>query len=234
MWQVLGKEETFPLFCVLNMVIGVLSYILAVYQIFLGLEEDKVVTGSSEEAGLEMESTTMAQEDLTAGVSRLGQCSSNNTTVWPEVERKRQEKTRRENLHNLSCPTEVGTDPAEGSSARRVPGKVKSGSQLLAVSKIKVEIEIPGLILENSENKDLYAVNEKTKMKNGRVTYPGYSTRDTTPMPVGPEEAMREDDANLQEADSWKPQVMKNVQPTGETWQLNGDKWVEIKPNKKP
>ena len=71
MWQVLGKEDTFPLFCVLIMVTGVLSYILAFYQIFLGLEEDNVVTGSSEEAGLEMNATTMAQEDITAGVGGL-------------------------------------------------------------------------------------------------------------------------------------------------------------------
>ena len=72
MWQVLGKEDTFLLFCVLIMVTGVLSYILAFYQIFLGLEEDQVVTGSSEEAGVEMEATTMAQEDITAGVGGLG------------------------------------------------------------------------------------------------------------------------------------------------------------------
>ena len=128
----------------------------------------------------------------------------------------------------------MGTDPLEGSSASRVPGKVKSGSLQQVGSKINVEMEIPGLILEYSENKDLYAENKKTKMKNGRVTYPGYSTRDNTPLPVGPEEARREDEENLQEADSWKPRVMKNVQPTGETWQLKGDKWVEIKQNKKP
>ena len=234
MWQVLGKEDTFPLFCVLIMVTGVLSYILAVYQIFLGLEEDKVVTGSSEEAGVEMEPTTMAQEDITAGFGGLGQCSSNTTTVWPEGERKRQEKTRRENRDNLSCPTEVGSDPPEGTSASRVPGNVKLGSRQQAGSQLKVEMEIPGLILEYSENKDLYAENERTKMKNGRVTYPGYSTRDNTPMPVGPEGARREDEANLQEADSWKPKIMKNVQPTGETWQLRGNTWVEKKANKNP
>ena len=87
LWQVLGKEDTFPLFCVLIMVTGVLSYILAVYQIFLGLEEDKVVTGSSEEAGVEMESMTMAREDIRAGVGGLGQCSLNNASVWSEVGR---------------------------------------------------------------------------------------------------------------------------------------------------
>ena len=79
---------------------------------------------------------------------------------------KRQKKTRRENQHNLSFPTEVGSDPAEGSSARRVPGKVKSGSRQQAGSKLKVEMEIPGLILENSKNKDMYAENEREKVKN--------------------------------------------------------------------
>ena len=165
LWQVLGKEDTFPLFCVLIMVTGVLSYILAFYQIFLGLEEDQVVTGSSEEAGVEMEATTMAQEDITAGVGGLGQCSSNNARVWSDVGRKRQEKTRRENGDSLSCSMdsmevevgsevelemEVGSDPAEGSSARRVPGKVKSGSTQQAGSQLKVEMEIPGLLLETS------------------------------------------------------------------------------------
>ena len=97
MWQVLGKEDTFPLFCVLIMVTGVLSYILAFYQIFLGLEEDKVVTGSSEEAGVEMEATPMAQEDITAGVGGLRRFSTNNATVWPKMKSERQEISRREN-----------------------------------------------------------------------------------------------------------------------------------------
>ena len=74
----------------------------------------------------------------------------------------------------------------------------------------------------------------KTNWKKGKVTYPGYFTRDSTPTPIGPEEARREDEANIEEADSWKPQVMKNVQPSGETWQLRGDKWVEKKANRNP
>ena len=248
MWQVLGKEDTFPLFCVIIMVSGVLSYLLAVYQIFMGLKEDKIVTGGGQEAGLEMTTMAMAQEDITAGVGGLRRFSTNNATVWPKMKSERQEISRRENGDSLSCSinsmevevgkevevqVEVGSDPAEGSSARRVPGKVKSGSTQQAGSQLKVEMEIPGLLLETSKHKDLYAENKKNGIK-GRVIYPGYSTRASTPTPIGPEEARWEVEANLEEADSWKPQVMKNVQPSGETWQLRGNTWVEKKANKNP
>ena len=81
------------------------------------------------------------------------------------------------------------------------------------MSQLKVERKIPGLILESSKNNDLCAEN-KTNWKKGKVTYPGYFTRDSTSTPIGPEEARREDKANLEEADSWKPQVTKNVEPT--------------------
>ena len=233
LWQVLGKEDTFPLFCVIIMVSGVLSYLLAVYQIFMGLKEDKIVTGSGQEAGLEMDSITMAQEDITAGAGGLGQCSTNKATVRPEMKSKRQEKARRENRDSFDFPMEVGSDPAKGSSAKRAPGKVRFGSPQQARSQLKVEMEIPGLIMETLENKDLYAEN-KLITKKGKVTYPGYSTRDSTLTPVGPKEARREDEASPEEAGSRKSQVSKNVQPTGETWQLRGDKWVEIKANKNP
>ena len=65
--------EMFPYFCVALMVTGVLSYCLAVYQIFTGLEEDQVEDSS--DAGMEedwqdlktMEEGT--QEDTEAGAS---------------------------------------------------------------------------------------------------------------------------------------------------------------------
>ena len=73
LWQVLGREDTFPIFCVLLLVTGVLSYCLAVFQIFLGLDEEKVdLTGSAEETGVDPESTdvwiTTELEDATDGV----------------------------------------------------------------------------------------------------------------------------------------------------------------------
>ena len=41
-WQITGKGETFPMFCLFVMGIGILSYGLAAYQIFPRLEEDKL------------------------------------------------------------------------------------------------------------------------------------------------------------------------------------------------
>ena len=146
LWQLLGKEDTFPVFCVVIMVSGVLSYLLAVYQIFLGLKEDKVVTGSGQEAGLGMESITRAHEDIASGLGGLGQCSTNSATVWPEMERQR--KSRRE---HRDSPMEVGSDPVEGSKAKIVAGKVKSGSRQQAGL---LKVEIPCFVPENSENKD--------------------------------------------------------------------------------
>ena len=230
MWQVLGKEDTFPVFCVVIMVSGVLSYLLAVYQIFLGLKEDKVVTGSGQEAGLEMESITMAHEDIASGLGGLGQCSTSNATVWPEMESERQKKARRE---HQDSPMEVGSDPAEGSKVKIVSGKVMSGCRQQAGSQLKVESEIPHFFPENSENKDLYAENKLIRKK-GKVIYPGYSTRGISPTAAGPKEARREEEASPEEAGSRKSPVSKNIQPTGETWQLRGQKWVEIKANKNP
>ena len=175
MWQVLGQEDTFFIFCVIIMVSGVLSYLLAVYQIFMGLKEDKIVTGSGQEAGLEMGSITMAQEVISAGVGGLGKCSTNKATVWPEMKKERQEKSSSKNQDNFDCPMEAESDPAEGSSAKRAPGKVRFGSPQQARSQLKVEMEIPGLIMETSENTDLYEDN-KLIGKKGKVTYPGYST----------------------------------------------------------
>ena len=109
---------------------------------------------------------------------------------------------------------EVESDPAEGSNVKRVPGKVKFGSCPQAGLQLKVEMEIPGFVIENSENKDLYAENKLIRKK-GKVTYPGYSTQDSTPTPVGPNKARREDEANPEEAGSRKSHVSKNVQPTG-------------------
>ena len=145
----------------------------------------------------------------------------------------RQEISRRENRDSFDCPMEVESDPAEGSNVKKVPGKVRFGSPQQAGSQLKVEMEIPVFVIENSENKDLYAENKLIKKK-GKVIYPGYSTRDITPTPVGPKEARREDEASPEEAGSRKSPVSKNIQPTGETWQLRGKKWVEIKKIKNP
>ena len=172
-----------------------------------------------------MESITRAHEDIASGLGGLGQCSTNSATVWPEMERQR--KSRRE---HRDSPMEVGSDPVEGSKAKIVAGKVKSGSRQQAGL---LKVEIPCFVPENSENKDLYAENKLIKKK-GKVIYPGYSTRDITPTPVGPKEARREDEASPEEAGSRKSPVSKNIQPTGETWQLRGKKWVEIKKIKNP
>ena len=119
----------------------------------------------------------------------------------------------------------------EGSSAKTLPGQVKSGS--CQQVKWNVEMDIPGLVLETSEKKGFYSENKQIRKK-GKMTYPGYSMRDSTPTPVGPEESRTENEASPEEACSRKPQVLKNVQSTGETWQLRGDKWVEIRANKSP
>ena len=69
--------EMFPSFCVALMVTGGLSYCLAVYQIFAGLEEDRMEDGS--DAGVEedwQDLNTMeegTQEDTEAGASGSGE-----------------------------------------------------------------------------------------------------------------------------------------------------------------
>ena len=260
MWKVLGMEDTFPVFCGLLMVSGVLSYCLSVYQIFLGLKEDKVVSGNDHEAGVEAESidvwTTKEQEDVTVVVVELGECSTKNARVWPKMGSERNKKKRRTNATSpseesnelkglwaskyLSCPVEVGKDPMEGSSAKRIPGKVKSGRRQERVSEINDKMEIPGLVLEKPENKELGAKNNQIRKK-GKVTFLGYNYRDSFPTSVRPTEARRVDDASPEVACSRKWQVTKTSQPsatlpepTGSTWQLLGNKWVEIKIKKNP
>ena len=232
LWQLLNKEVSFPVFCVLIMVTGVLSYCLAFYQVFLGLEEDRLVTGTDEEAGVEAESidvwATNAQEDITAGVWELGECSTNNATLRQDMESEKQEITRR---GNRDIQRERESDPFEGVSVKRVLGKVKSGSSQQLGSPLTVDVEIPGLVLESSENKEVEAEN-KQFIKERRITSPGYSTSDRNPMSVGSEKARRVDGVNPEEAFLKKLQVSKKVQPRGETWQLKGNKWVEIKSNK--
>ena len=49
---------------------------------------------------------------------------------------------------DLICPMEVGSDPVKGSSAKRVPWKVKSGSCQERGSKPSVEMEIPGFAID--------------------------------------------------------------------------------------
>ena len=234
MWKVLGMEDTFPVFCVLIMVTGVLSYCLAFYQVFLGLEEDRLVTGTDEEAGVEAESidvwATNAQEDITAGVWELGECSTNNAKLWQDMESEKQEITRRA---NRDTQRERDSDPFEGGSAKRVLGKVKSGSSQQLGSPLTVDVEIPGLVLESSKNKDAEAEN-KQFIKERRITSPDYSTSNSNPMSVGPEKSKMVDWENPEEAFLKKLQVSKKVQPRGETWQLKGNKWVEIKSNKNP
>ena len=90
------------------MVTGVLSYCLAVYQIFLGPKEDQVGTGSGEEAGVEAgvegESTDVwttgyrnVQEDIIAVVCEQRECSTNSATAWPQKgEKKKNDKKCRQ------------------------------------------------------------------------------------------------------------------------------------------
>ena len=157
----------FPVFCVLLMISGVLSYCLTVYQIFLGPKEDKVGTGSGEEAGVEGESTEVwttgyrnIQQDIIAVVGGQGECSTNNATAWPEMGEKKKITKNADSLskesielkgiqakQNLICPMEVRSDPVKGSGAKRVPWKVKSGSCQEQGSKLSVEMEIPGLAI---------------------------------------------------------------------------------------
>ena len=96
-----------------------------------------------------------------------------------------------------------------------------------------MDVEIPGLVLESSENKEVEAEN-KQFIKERRITSPDYSTSNSNPMSVGPEKARRVDRVNPEESFLKKLQVSKKVQPRGETWQLKGNKWVEIKSNKNP
>ena len=252
MWQVLGKKDTFPVFCVLLMATGVLSYCLAGYQIFLGLEEDKVGTGSDEEAGVEVFTdmrTTKKQEDIRAIGGGLGEGSSKNATVRTETGRERKVKKKitstcrlskdsielncKQSIKGLSCSMEMGRDPVMESSAERVPGK--SGSRHNLGSGLNVEMEIPGLVWENSENKEFGAESNQMRKK-GTITYLGFNARDNFPMSDGPNKTWMVDDACAEVACSRKRQVSKTAQPslglqepTGTTWQLLGNEWVEIK-----
>ena len=259
MWQVLGKQDSFRVFCVLIMVSGVVSYCLAVYQIFLGLQEDKVGTSSGEEADGEDQPMdvlgTKEKEDSTAGVSGQGECSTNNATVWSEMGREREEKILKKCTHrlskesmelksiwaqkSLSCPVIVVSDPVEGSTKKRALGKVKAGSCQELWSEQTVETEIPGFVLQKSESNELGEENNGSRKK-GKVTYLGYkyNSRHDFPTSGKPKEARRVD-ASPEEAGSRKWQVSKAAkppkalpEPSGSTWQLLGNEWVEIKTKK--
>ena len=161
LWQLLGKEDTFPVFCVLIMVSGVLAYLLAVYQIFLGLEEDKVVTLSGEEAGEE------------------GQ---------PEEKEKENQSKESIKLKGKGAKHgEVGSDSEEGSSSdQRVSGNFESGQE--RGLEINVEIYIPGFVMEKSQNKKSGAEHNRIRNK-GMMTYMGFSARDSVSMLGGLKEA---------------------------------------------
>ena len=193
MWQPLGKEDPLPVFCVLIMVSGVLAYLLAVYQIFLGLEEDKVVTDSGEEAGQEGQPenvwTTRELEDIAAGGGDLRPRPTDKATVWPEMGREREEMTRGKGKENQSKESiklkgkgakhgEVGSDSEEGSSSdKKVSGKVNFESCHEQGLEVNVEIEIPSFVMENSENKESGAEHDRIRNK-GMVTYLGFRARD--------------------------------------------------------
>ena len=175
------------------MVTGVLSYCLAVYQIFLGLEEDKVGTGIDEEAGVEAEAsdvwTITAQEDMTADVSGLGECLTNNATVWPDFVSEREQNKERDNKNSLSIESIKlkGSESVKGStcSAKRASFGARRG--------LGMEMEIPGFVLETSENKGLRAKKISLRKK-GTVTYLGFNARDSFPKSGGPKEAKKVDD----------------------------------------
>ena len=74
--------------------------------------------------------------------------------------------------------------------------------------------------------------------KKGKVTYLGYNARHGFPTSGEPKEARRVD-ASPEEACSRKWQVSKAAEPpealpepSGSTWQLLGNEWVEIKTKK--
>ena len=168
MWQPLGKEDPLPVFCFLIMVSGVLAYLLAVYQIFLGLQEDKVVTDSGEEAGQEGQPENVAREleDIAAGGGDRRLCPTDNATVWPEMGNEREEKKRGKEKESQSKESiklkgkgakhgEVGSDSEEGNSSdKRVSGKVSFESCQEQGLEVNVEIESPSFVMENSENKE--------------------------------------------------------------------------------
>ena len=113
------------------MITGVVAYCLAVVQIFLGPKEDRVGTGSGEEARVEGQSTgvrtSKIQQDIIPAVGEQGECSTNDGKT------------------DLICPMEVGSDHV----------KVKSGSCQKQCSKVSIEIEIPGLLIAATKSQGM-------------------------------------------------------------------------------
>ena len=120
LWQV-GKVENFPAFCVTLVIMAVLSYCLAAYQIFAGLEEDNVTAEEAEVEEAEVEEAEVknagkyiemaenqTREENGAGAIGSGEKGAGEATktdrAWP-----------RENKGG-----NIGMDPANKSSGETI------------------------------------------------------------------------------------------------------------------
>ena len=84
-WQITGMGETFPMFCLFVIGMGILSYGLAAYQIFPGREEDQLTENNDEEAEVEEVQAAPFTQELENVASGSGMNAISSNTMGPQV-----------------------------------------------------------------------------------------------------------------------------------------------------
>ena len=210
---IVGKEETFRKFCLFVILIGIFSYSLAVYQIFLGQEED---TGNAEtEIGSPSAKDNMMGENDQSVDPIMNVGKTRNEFKQAGGFEKEQETTR-----TRTVGSNIGMSGLKKSLAN---GKRQNPDCL---TENGIELDIP-YFAEESEESNTYEdlktsrrVISKTAQHFHTVSTPGSSENKKEQQVIKPIGSV---DSNMTE-----PKV-QGLTPRGSTWIQVGMDWKQIK-----
>ena len=212
-----GKEETFRKFCLFVILIGILSYSLAVYQIFLGQEEDDIIDAGNAETGIESPSAKdnmMGENDQS--VDPIMNVGKTTNEFKPAGGFKKEQETTR----TRTVDSNIGMSGLKKSLAN---GKRQNPDCL---TENGIELDIP-YFAEETEESNTY---EDLKTSRRGISKPAQHFH-TLSTPGSSENKKEQQVIKLignVDSNMTEPKV-QGLSPRGSTWIQVGKDWKQIK-----